>query len=152
MFVAMAQWILSICLLWSLAYLVVLCSRKRLPFYEGEVVETRLTASAARTGRSRFVVRFRLSLPGGRSRKGAFPFLLAGELEHVRGSERYRELQTYYSDRKPMKAHYVPYCEWLFGLIPEAPRITQRAALIGICAILVAVMVWILQLLHLLPV
>lgn len=98
------------------------------------------------------VVRFSLSLPGGHNRAGAFSFLLAGEPEHARGSERYRELQTYYSDRRRIKAYYVPYGEWLFGLISEAPRLTRGAALIGISATSVAMAMWILHLLGLLPV
>lgn len=151
MLVPVAQWIVSLFLLWPLAYLIVLSSRKRLPFYEGEVVEAHLSSSAVRTGRSRFVVRFRLALSGGRNRTGAFVFLLAGEPEHIRESSRCSELQGYYLGGTRIRAHYVPYCEWLFGLIPEAPKFTQRAAFVGTSAIFISAVIWTLYLLGVPP-
>lgn len=145
-------WIISICLLWSLAYLLVLCSRRRLPFHEGDIVETRLSAIAAQTGRSRFVVRFRLALPGGRNRAHTFSFPVNGDPDQARESGRYRELQTCYSQGMRIRVHYVPHCEWLFGLIPEVPRFSSRGALVGIGAISLALAIWSLYLLGFLPV
>lgn len=146
MLLTVVPWIVSICLLWSLAYLLVLCSRKRLPFYRAEVVETRLSAAIGQSGSSRFVVRFRIPRPIGPSREVVVPFVLTGDPARARESARYRELQACYSVGNQVRMHYVPHGEWAFGLMPEWSGFGPRAAFAAVVAISLAALAWILYL------
>lgn len=146
MLLVVLPWIVSICLLWSLAYLLVLCSRKRLPFYQAEVIETHLSEAIAQSGSSRFVVRFRISRPAGAAREVVLPFVLNGKPARARESARYRELQAHYSVGNQVRMHHVPHGEWAFGLVPEWSGFGPRGVFAAVVAISLAALVWMLYL------
>jgi hypothetical protein len=125
---ALVKCIFPLWTLWAVMYLALVAIRKRLPFYEADIVEVRLCPMRGRSRKCLFAVGVRLPLeaPARRrafSRDGqiAFAFTLRGHPGDVRDRSRYERLSAYYTVGSRLKMHYLPHFAWLFGFIPDSP-------------------------------
>jgi hypothetical protein len=141
----LASILVPVGLAWVLALLIVIHFRMRLPFSEAEITETHVDAFAW-SGRSRFVVRFRLLRPGIRISTGLIAFILAGEPDKAREGTRCAQLKTYYPVGRRVKAYYLPHFEWLFGYILETPGRPPQTVPLALIALLFAMVVGIVYL------
>lgn len=133
-------------LLWLLGLLAQIFFRKLLPSCEAEIVDTHLGTFSSISGRSRFVVRFRLLRSGIRVITGVTVFVLAGEPDEAQKSSRYAELKAYYPAGKKLRAYYLPNCEWLLGYLLETPGRPPQTILLVLLAAFIAAMLGILYL------
>jgi hypothetical protein len=127
-------WLMSILLLWTVAYLIVIALRNRLPFLEANVTDTSVRPSPRNPKRMQFLVRYHFS-PTHNRNPGFFWLNLRGDRpEAAVASPQYEQLASLFPKGKVMNFHFVPHCKYLFDLIPPSPFVAQTAMLMGIIA------------------
>ena len=127
-------WLLSILLLWTVAYLIVIALRNHLPSLEATVTDTSVRPSPRNPKRMQFLVRYHFSPTHNRNPRLFWLNLRGDSPEDAVASPQYEQLASLFPKGKVMNFHFVPHCKHLFELIPPSPFVAQTAMLMGVIA------------------
>ena len=127
-------WLMSILLLWTVAYLIIIALRNHLPSLEATVTDTWVRPSPRNPKRMQFLVRYHFSPTHNRNPGLFWLSLRADSPEDAVASPQYEQLASLFPKGKVMNFHFVPHCKHLFELIPPSPFVAQTAMLMGVIA------------------